>query len=98
MLSTADQAHALAHAAGVRLRDDLRILRLRGEDQRSWLNGQVTADVRDLKPGTGVYALVINVKGRILSDLWVLEEGESMLVLVPAAALETVRATFDRQI
>jgi folate-binding protein YgfZ len=98
MLSTADQAHALTHAAGVRARDDLRILRLRGEDQRSWLNGQVTADVRDLKPGVGVYALVINVKGRILSDLWVLDDGQSALVLVPAPALDTVRATFERQI
>jgi folate-binding protein YgfZ len=98
MLSTADQAHALAHAAAVRARDDLRVLRLRGEDQRSWLNGQVTADVRDLKSGVGVYALVINVKGRILSDLWVLDDGEGALALVPAATLDTVRATFDRQI
>lgn len=98
MKSIAEQAHALAHAAGVRARDDLRTLRLRGEDQHSWLNGQVTADVRDMQPGSAVYSLVVNVKGRILSDVWVLEDGGGALVLVPLATLEVVRATFDRQI
>jgi len=98
MKSTAEQAEALLTCVGVRARDDLRVLRLSGDDQRSWLNGQVTADVRDTKAGDAVYALAVNVKGRVLSDLWVLDEGDALLVLLPQATLETVRESLERQI
>lgn len=98
MKSTAEQADALLHTVGVRARDDLRVLRLKGEDQRTWLNGQVTSDVRHTKAGDAVYGLAVNVKGRVLTDLWVLDEGESLLVLMPVTTLENVRASLERQI
>lgn len=98
MKSAAEQAEALLHTVGVRARDDLRVLRLKGDDQRSWLNGQVTADVRDTRPGDAVYGLAVNVKGRVLTDLWVLDEGEALLVLLPLATLATVQASLERQI
>jgi folate-binding protein YgfZ len=98
MKSTSEQADALLQTVGVRARDDLRALRLKGDDQRSWLNGQVTADVRQTKAGDAVYALAVNVKGRVLTDLWVLDEGEALLVLMPLATLATVRESLERQI
>src|SRR5688500_890999 len=102
MKSTAEQADALLHTVGVRARDDLRALRLKGDDQRTWLNGQVTADVRNTKAGDAVYALAVNVKGRVLTDLWVLDEGQAdgdaLLVLLPASTLVSVRASLERQI
>lgn len=98
MKSTAEQADALLHTVGVRARDDLRVLRLKGDDQRSWLNGQVTSDVRHTKAGDAVYGLAVNVKGRVLTDLWVLDEGEALLVLLPLTTAASVRESLERQI
>jgi len=96
--STSEQADALLHTVGVRARDDLRVLRLKGDDQRIWLNGQVTSDVRHTKAGDAVYGLAVNVKGRVLTDLWVLDEGAALLVLLPESTLQTVRESLERQI
>lgn len=74
------------------------VLRVVGDDARSWLNGQVTNDVRATKPGDSVYALVINLKGRIVADAWIFDEGESFLVLVPSVARDAVVTQFEKYI
>lgn len=99
MTSAQAQAHALRAVAGLRRREDLIIYRVSGDDHRSWLNGQVTSDVRDAGPGQAVYGLAITVKGRIMADLWVMDLGDDSLhVALPKAAAETVIARFDEQI
>ena len=66
-----------------------RELRLEGEDVRSWLNGQVTNNVLEADSGSAVYALIVNLKGKILADVWVLiEDEETIKLLVP----ETTRS------
>lgn len=40
-----------------------------GADRVRFLNGQVTNNVKDLKPGTGCYAALVNARGKIQSDL-----------------------------
>jgi folate-binding protein YgfZ len=94
----AEQARALAETAGVRARDDLALLRVLGDERRSWLNGQITNDVRQLGPGASVYALAVNVRGKVLADLWVLERTDQFLLALPAAALDAVSESFERQI
>jgi hypothetical protein len=94
----ADQAAALDKSAGVRVRDDLVLARVTGEDRRSWLNGQITNDVRELKPGDAVYALAVNVRGKVLADLWVVDRGDHLAVLLPASAAAAVQASFEQQI
>lgn len=42
---------------------------LTGADRQRFLNGQVTSNVKDLKPGEGCYAALVNAKGRMVSDL-----------------------------
>ncbi len=44
-------------------------LSLAGADRQRFLNGQVTNNVKDLKPGEGCYAALVTAKGRIQSDL-----------------------------
>lgn len=44
-------------------------LRLLGADRQKFLNGQVTNNVKDLKPGEGCYAALVSAKARIQSDL-----------------------------
>jgi len=42
---------------------------LAGADRARFLNGQVTNNVKDLKPGTGCYAALVSAKGKLQSDL-----------------------------
>lgn len=93
------EAEALRTVAGLRRRDDLVVYRVSGDDQRSWLNGQVTCDIRNTTPGQGVYGLAITVKGRVMADLWVLDLGEDDLhVAMPKDAASAVTERFETQI
>src|SRR6266850_2605896 len=42
---------------------------LTGADRVRFLHGQVTNDVKKLKPGEGCYAALVNAKGKMESDL-----------------------------
>lgn len=50
---------------------DDRVLRVRGDDARTWLQGQVTCDV--LLGGPSVHGLVLSATGHVVSDVWVLD-------------------------
>ncbi len=87
----AREADLLIHGAAVRRRDDLVVVNVRGEDARTWLNGQVSNDTRAIAPGTSVYALVLSAKGRILADVRVVDRAEGGLaMLLPRSTLATV--------
>jgi tRNA-modifying protein YgfZ len=94
----AEQAAALETSAGVRARDDLALVCVTGDDRRSWLNGQITNDIRELKPGESVYALAVNVRGKVLADLRVIDRGEHLAVLLPSSAVDAVLQSFEQQI
>src|SRR5450759_2706462 len=51
-----------------------------GGDRVRWLNGMATNNVRDLAPGHGVYAFLLNAQGRIQADLYAFQSGDSLLV------------------
>ncbi len=69
-----------------------------GGDRVRWLNGMVTNNVRDLAPGHGVYAFLLNAQGRIQADLYVFQRGESLLVDMERGQRETILQLFDRYI
>jgi folate-binding protein YgfZ len=69
-----------------------------GGDRVRWLNGMVSNNVRDLAPGHGVYAFLLNAQGRIQADLYVFQRGESLLVDMERGQRETVLQLFDRYI
>jgi folate-binding protein YgfZ len=89
------EAEALSQSAGLRVLDDVAALAVSGDDARSWLNGQVTNDVGQSQPGDAVYALVLSLKGKVLTDLWILDRGESFLLLLPADRREAIAKHFD---
>jgi len=97
-LTLAQEADALLTSVGVRTRDDLVLVRVLGDDRSTWLNGQLTADVRKASPGVAVYALAVTVRGKIMADVWVLVRGEELAVLLPTDAASTVLESFERQI
>lgn len=45
------------------------ILELTGKDRARFLNGMVTNDVKSLKPGSGQYAAMLSVHGKLMADM-----------------------------
>jgi folate-binding protein YgfZ len=71
---------------------------LTGSDRVRWLNGMVTNNIRDLAPGQGVYAFLLNPQGRILGDLYAYNRGDSITVNTDRSQREKLLATFDHYI
>lgn len=69
-----------------------------GTDRVRWLNGMVTNNIRDLAVEHGVYAFLLNPQGHILGDLYVYNEGESLVVDTDSSQLGKILATFDHYI
>jgi folate-binding protein YgfZ len=74
---------------------------VRGKDRLSWLNGLVTCDLAKLGPGEGAYGLLVEKKGRIQTDLYVVpsvgtDPASARLVLeVPQDLRDGLIATLD---
>ena len=71
---------------------------LSGKDRVRWLNGMITNKVRDLAPGQGLYAFVLNAQGHILGDLYAFNRGESLLVDTDRSQTERLLEIFRRYI
>ena len=82
----------------VAARDRAAIL-ITGKDRMSWLNGLVTCELAKRERGQGAYGLLVEKKGRIQTDLFVVpsaDEGEATLALaVPASVREAILPTLD---
>jgi len=92
------QVAALREGAGLRALDDLAAVSVRGRDRLTWLNGMVTNDVRSLAPGRGVYAAVVGIKGKVLTDLFAGAREDEVILVMPAARVDEVLAHFDHYI
>lgn len=99
-------ARALAAAAeasvlAVPLRDRTAIVAT-GKDAVSWLNGLVTCDLTKLAPGGAAYGLLVEKKGRLRADLFVVPrrgaDKPSFALLVPAAKRDEVMALLDHHL
>ena len=55
-------------------------LRLSGKDHLKFLQGMLTNDVLKLEPGSGMYSALLTVKGRMVSDMRVYKEEDSVLL------------------
>ncbi|MGA2647898.1 MAG: folate-binding protein [Candidatus Sulfotelmatobacter sp.] len=71
---------------------------LTGSDRVRWMNGMVTNNIRDVLPGRGVYAFLLNPQGRILGDMLVFNEDETLTVETDRSQVEKILATFDHYI
>jgi folate-binding protein YgfZ len=69
-----------------------------GGDRVRWLNGMVTNNVRDLAPGHGVYAFMLNAQGHIQGELYVFQRGESLLVDTERGQRDKILQLFDHYI
>ena len=74
------------------------LISLTGGDRVRWLNGMVTNNIRDLAPGHGVYAFLLNPQGHILGDLHAYNREDSITIETDRSQLEKILATFDHYI
>ena len=59
------------------------VIEVRGEDRQRFVNGYVTADVKSLAAGTGVYAFVPTPQGKIRSEVVILALEDRLWLDVP---------------
>jgi tRNA-modifying protein YgfZ len=69
---------------------DRSLIRLSGEDVRSFLQGLVTHDVRELVEGHPVWTALLSPQGKVLFDFILWAEGDDVLVDCEAARAEAL--------
>src|SRR5689334_19058134 len=97
MTSVDQQLSFVREGAGVFLTGD-RVVHVRGDDARSWLNGQITADVRELSGDRSAYALLTTAKGRVVSDLYAVAADDGMAIVLPPVNLPATLAVLDKHV
>jgi folate-binding protein YgfZ len=78
------------------IRGDRALIVVSGRDRAAYLQGLLTNDTVALQPGEGCYAAYLTPQGRMISDLFVHELGDVMLLVLPRATRETVLARLDQ--
>jgi folate-binding protein YgfZ len=68
-----------------------------GKDRASYLHGLLTNDITSLEAGGGCYSAYLTPQGRMISDLWVYELGDVILLNLPSVATKnTVLSKLDQ--
>jgi tRNA-modifying protein YgfZ len=81
---------ALVEACGMLDRSERGKLALDGGEAKAFLQGQVSNDIESLTPGTGCYAALLTPKGKMLSDLRVLDTGTELLLDTERVSLQAL--------
>jgi folate-binding protein YgfZ len=67
-----------------------------GRDRASYLQGLLTNDIPAVRAGEGCYAAYLTAQGRMISDLWVYELGDVILLGLPGETTAAVLARLDQ--
>lgn len=70
--------------------------RVSGGDRVRFLNGQLTNDLKDAKPGQTIYACVLTAKGKLCGDLFVTWFGDAFILDCHPALRETLLARLEK--
>jgi tRNA-modifying protein YgfZ len=84
----ASEYRTLTEGCGLVDRSGRGRIALTGSDRRAFLHGQVTQDIERLEPGHGAYAALLTHKGKMLSDMRVLDLGGELLLSCERAGLQ----------
>ena len=97
-MSRHDEHRAIRDAAAIGALAPLRQLGVAGADRASYLHGLLTNDVQRLTPGAACYAAWLTPQGRMLTDMDVLETGDSILLDVPAEQADATLQRLDQYV
>jgi tRNA-modifying protein YgfZ len=63
-------------------------LRVSGADARSFLQGQLSADIEALGPARPLLSSCNSAQGRVQAVLWLVEQGDDVELILPASMIE----------
>jgi tRNA-modifying protein YgfZ len=92
----AEGYEAAQHGSAVAERRDRGWVVVSGADRRTYLHGLFTNDIANLAPGNGVYSAYLTPQGRMITDLWVYELGDVVLLSMPLALKDALIARLDQ--
>ena len=87
---------AARHGAGRIDRSARGRLVVSGADRATYLQGLLTNDIVAITSGRGCYAAYLTPQGRMITDLFVYELGDLMLISLPLAVKDAVLAKFEQ--
>jgi len=90
-----DEYELLTRSVGLVDRSERGKLLLRRSEAAEFLQGQVTNDVEALEPGQGLYAALLNHKGKLRADMRILRGEDWLWIDTEAAGLPPVRHTCE---
>ncbi len=71
-------------------------IKIGGPDRASFLQGIVTNDVGNMKPGKGLHAAILTIKGRVIADFIISAFEDHFILETEASITEKLRTTFSR--
>lgn len=78
---------------------DRRVLRVEGGDRLTWLNGLVTCNLTRVVPGGNAgYGFIVEKKGKIVTDLFVLATESAFFLAMPRERAEETFAILDKHL
>jgi folate-binding protein YgfZ len=77
---TTDEYWALRKSSGLADLSHLGRLTVKGKDRVPFLNGLLTNDITKLKENGGIHSVLLNAKARVLADLYLNGEPDSILI------------------
>jgi folate-binding Fe-S cluster repair protein YgfZ len=87
---------ALKGGAGVRLCAERTVIRMRGDDRASFLNGMCSNDIKGLKPGGLVAVLFLTERAHLIAEAIVWATADALLLEMERALWPAVRAHLER--
>ena len=92
------ERETLAARAGVIVRAGLARFRLSGGGRVACLQGLVTCDVEQPGDDSHLFGALLNVKGMIVSPLWIFRLPDALIVEVPEAAAAGIEEMLERSL
>jgi folate-binding protein YgfZ len=68
----------------------------RGPDRKTWLDGLVTCQVTAVSPGAAAYGLLLTKQGKIVSDVFLADDGEQLFIGVAPGQGPSAQELLDR--
>lgn len=67
---------------------DIGVLRVSGLDAKKFLQGQTTCDINKLSQDSGLYGAICNIKGRIISSFYIVQNNDDVLMVMARDLVE----------
>lgn len=87
---------AARNGAAMLRREERAWIVVSGNDRRSYLQGLLTNEIAALGPGQGCYAAYLTPQGRMITDLYVYELGDVLLLGMSERVKQTVLTKLDQ--